>query len=93
MGTDGRQFVARDEPLPDPAGSCLEKYFRGSLPHEPSAHHDGQIGGHRFHIGNNVRGQDHDPLAGKVRKQVAEPDALFGSSPAVGSSTIRAGDR
>ena len=39
---------------------------------------ESDVGGRRLDIGDDMRGEDHDALAGELREQVAETDALFG---------------
>ena len=42
---------------------------------------DGDVGGHGFHVGNNVRGENNDAFTGEFREQIAETNALFGIEP------------
>jgi hypothetical protein len=78
---DGSQVGRGHDPFPDLALDCLEQRLGGRLLQQPALVHDGDPGGGRFDIRNDVRGQDHDAVAGQVGEQVAEPDALFWIEP------------
>jgi hypothetical protein len=51
---------------------------------QPPARDERDARGRGFHVGDDVRGEDDDALAGQIREQVAEADALFGIEPGRG---------
>ena len=46
--------------------------------HQRAVGDEGDVGGRRLDVGDDVRGENHDALTGELREQIAKADALLG---------------
>src|ERR1035438_5873032 len=74
----GAQLRAGNDPLPNPALGRAEQLFGRCMSHQYASRDEGDFRGGGFHVGHDVRREDHDAVAGKVRKQIPEAHALLG---------------
>ena len=63
----GVEFAAGQHPFPNPAFDTLQQQFWRRVRHERALRDERDVSGRRFHVGNNVRGQNDDAFAGEFR--------------------------
>jgi hypothetical protein len=75
---EGGQIGAGEEDFPDFAADGSEEGFWGSVREEAAVRKDSDVGGNSLNVGDDVRGEDDDALAGKLGEEIAEAHALLG---------------
>ena len=76
-----RQLLAGGHPFPHRAFHLPEQLLRVGADFQMPLVDDGDIRGGRFHVRDDVRGEDDNPLAGQIREQIAEAHPLLGVQP------------
>jgi hypothetical protein len=69
---------AGDDDFPNFSGDLGEKRLWRAVCEKLAMSEDGDVGSHGFDVGDDVRGEDDDALAGKLREKIAKADAFFG---------------
>ena len=72
------ELGAGDDNLPDFSCDLREKSFRRAVSEELTVSENGDIGGHGFDVGDDVRRENDNALTGKFREKIAKAHAFFG---------------
>lgn len=76
--TKSGKFGARDDDFPNFSSDLREKGFGSAVSEKLAVGKDGDIGGDGFHVGDDVRRENDDALAGKFGEKISEANALLG---------------
>ena len=77
----GGQIGAGNHPLPHLTLHRAQQIFRGRMPQQVPLVQDGDLGGGCFHVRDDVRREDDDPLAGQLGQQIAKAHPLLRIEP------------